>query len=91
MDEYIDKKALIEGMVKVDGRKWSTKTLGEVLDAVGSIEIVRCKDCRHAVNEPDRDGSDVWICNYNQWRRAEGIRYPGGFCSEGDRREKENV
>ena len=30
MAEYIDKQALIEGMVKVDGRKWSTKTLGGV-------------------------------------------------------------
>ena len=50
-------------------------------------DLIRCKDCRHAVNEPDRDGSDVWICNYNHWRRAEGIRCPDGFCSEGDRRE----
>ena len=81
MAEYIDKQALIEGMAKVDGRKWSTKTLGEVLDAIGSIEIVRCKDCKHSSIIPDL---------LNGWM---GCRFHGrlvidiDFCSWGERRE----
>lgn len=74
MAEYIDKQALIEGMVKVDGRKWSTKTLGEVLDAIGHIDIVRCKDCRLS------DG-------YYGECPMEFID-PEGFCHKGEKREE---
>ena len=73
MAEYIDKQALIEGMAKVDGRKWSTKTLGEVLDAIGSIEIVRCKDCKHRRKRVSF-GTEFLLCEKHrdyqrEWRK----------------------
>lgn len=81
MAEYIDKQALIDGMVKVDGRKWSTKTLGEVLDAIGSIEIVRCKDCKHS--RPSNLFNISWAeCNFHG-----RLVVKDDFCSWGERRE----
>lgn len=80
MVEYIEKQALIEGMVKVDGRKWSTKTLGEVLDAIGSIEIVRCKDCKHCIGLDNNK-----YCHCKVWGRVSVL---DGFCHKGKRIEE---
>ncbi|MBR5301139.1 MAG: hypothetical protein IKU36_13005 [Bacteroidales bacterium] len=79
MAEYIDKQALIEGMAKVDGRKWSTKTLGEVLDAIGSIEIVRCKDCKWSYTD-----EAMLICVYRGFFVNDMF-----YCADGERREDE--
>lgn len=81
MAEYIEKQALIEGMVKVDGRKWSTKTLGEVLDTIGSIEIVRCKDCKYS-----REG--IGFGDYECHASRLGLVYEADFfCADGKRKE----
>ena len=97
MAEYIDKQALIAGMAKVDGRKWSTKTLGEVLDAIGSIEIVRCKDCKHfsvtTLGMPYacwRGGDRLWGETGEHASHTLCIRVdsPDWFCAGGERREE---
>lgn len=36
----IDADALITEMVKVPGNRWSTKTLGEALDKIGTIDAI---------------------------------------------------
>lgn len=50
------------------------------------VEVVRCKDCKHASNEPFR-GKDCWICNKTWWRRSEGMKQDNYFCADGERRE----
>lgn len=82
MAEYIEKQALIEGMVKVDGRKWSTKTLGEVLDTIRSIEIVRCKDCRYFEESRNGWGTCTSV--------VEILIHGTDFCSFGEREEDED-
>lgn len=55
---------------------------------IDAVPVVRCKDCKWATNEPYR-GDDVWICNFNQWRRVQGKRKPDFFCANGERRDDE--
>jgi len=50
-------------------------------------ELVRCKDYKCMSNEIDqRDGSDVFICNFNRWRRMEGKRRDDFYCADGERK-----
>lgn len=58
----------------------------EDLPTIDAVPVVRCKDCKWATNEPYR-GDDVWICNFNHWRRAQGKRKPDFFCADGERSE----
>ena len=52
-------------------------------------ELIRCKDCKYMSNEIDqRDGSDVFICNFNRWRRMEGKHRDDFYCADGERKEK---
>lgn len=51
-----------------------------------TVPVVRCKDCKWATNEPYR-GDDIWICNFNPWRRSQGKRKPDFFCADGERSE----
>ena len=52
-------------------------------------ELIRCKDCKHMSNEIDqRDGSDVFVCNFNRWRRMEGKHRDDFYCADGERKEK---
>ena len=51
------------------------------LDSAPSIDIVRCKECKHCDTGIDEDGNKFWKCL--------GIHYggvnPDGFCSYGER------
>lgn len=49
--------------------------------------VVRCRDCKHCVDEPWM-GRSVFICNRTPWQRSEGERKAGEFCSRGERREE---
>lgn len=60
------------------------KGLGERMDDVE--KVVRCKDCKFASYEPYKDFINVYICNYSQWTRAEGGRYPDWYCARAERR-----
>ena len=65
------------------------KRVGFEADIEGSpIErLIRCKDCKYMSNEIDqRDGSDVFICNFNRWRRMEGKRRDDFYCADGERK-----
>ena len=55
---------------------------------VDAIPVIRCKDCKYMSNEIDqRDGSDVFICNFNRWRRMEGKRRDDFYCADGERKD----
>lgn len=60
------------------------KGLGERMDDVE--KVVRCKDCKFASYEPYKDFINVYICNYSQWTRSEGGRFPDWYCARGERR-----
>lgn len=60
------------------------KGLGERMDDVE--KVVRCKDCKFASYEPYKDFVNVYICNYSQWTRSEGGRYPDWYCARAERR-----
>ena len=52
-------------------------------------KVIHCKDCRFMSNEIDqRDGSDVFVCNFNRWRRMEGKRRDDFYCADGERKEE---
>ena len=56
------------------------------VDAMPFIDIVRCKECKHA----SRDGTYGCMCNHfndNDW--AYHRMYADDFCSYGERKESE--
>ena len=59
------------------------KGLGERMDDVE--KVVRCKDCKYASYEPYEDFVNVYICNYSQWTRSEGGRFPDWYCARAER------
>jgi len=63
------------------------ETDGRIVKGFDAGELIRCKDCKHVSNERDqRDGSDVFICNFNRWRRMEGKRRDDFHCADGERK-----
>ena len=70
---------------KVEWLKWQA-ILGERLafkfdvadaPAIDAVEVVRCKDCKHRIIEPNDDWCECTGCDIN----------PDGFCEEGERKE----
>lgn len=54
------------------------------------VKVIRCKDCKHMAKDRDyRDGSDVYICNFNHWRRSEGKRRDDFYCADGERKDND--
>ena len=80
----IDKDALIELCDSPHWCVWMTEI--EDFPTVDAVEVVRCKDCKHAVNCPFMADSQKLVCTKSvNWRAAE----PDHFCSYGERREGE--
>ena len=51
-----------------------------------SVEVVRCKDCKHAVDYPFMADSQKLVCTKSvNWRAVE----PDHFCSYGERKDNE--
>lgn len=48
---------------------------------VDAVEVVRCRDCTHGSQYDD--GSDNYVCGYG------GTKKGSGFCSEGERRKRD--
>lgn len=46
-----------------------------------SIEVVRCKDCKHYI-ERQYMGKSLFVCNVLEWHSQ-----PNGYCSFGERKE----
>lgn len=58
--------ALIEEMVKVPGNRWNTKTLGEALDSVPTIDAIPVEWLRKEMNMAD-DRGDVEMTDAISW------------------------
>lgn len=53
---------------------------------IESKELVFCKHCKWATNEPFND-RDAFICNKTMWRRDEGEKPEDFYCADGERKE----
>lgn len=83
----IDADVLIENIIKSipDLRKFSTKTVGEVIDntpTVDAVPIIRCHECKNLrVDFPDP--------HEPPWCRHWGIEPDlGDYCSRAERKEE---
>ena len=51
---------------------------------VDAVEVVRCKDCKHALENPFITGCTKLVCSkWVNWRAVE----PNHFCSYGERKD----
>lgn len=57
-----------------------------VFRTVDTVEVVRCKDCKHSTVEPKWNGKEYCACNWNvgDVREVDESHY----CSYGERREE---
>ena len=74
------------------GKPYSTLQLGRRViymareELANRVEVVRCKDCKHAVDYPLKADSQKLVCTKSiNWRAVEPVH----FCSYGERREGE--
>lgn len=84
MPRLIDADVLIENIIKSipDLRKFSTKTVGEVIyntPTVDAVPVIRCKDCVHK--------SDYGYCTL--YINFHHLTEDMGYCSDAERREHE--
>ena len=52
---------------------------------IDAVEVVRCKDCIHAVDE---ETNNIYTCKHYPFGLG-GYQYGEDFCSEGKRREED--
>lgn len=84
MSRYIDADLLMEQMKNACmGVMSGCEPFNEPLKVLESaptadvVEVVRCKDCKHRIIEPNDDWCECTGCDIN----------PDGFCEEGERKE----
>ena len=79
MSRYIDAEWLIKESMPLSFsvQKWVNEV--QIMTAP-SIDIVRCKECRHYENEAYQDG-------YGYCKNHMSVLEDGDFCSRGERRE----
>ncbi len=53
----------------------------KIVDAMPSIDIVRCKECKHRYRSGYR-GDEYWVCDFMDAKIKDD-----DFCSYGERRE----
>ena len=63
----------------------NTGQVADYLMANGVVTVVRCKDCKHFVQDAPYDP-----CECMKWTTKWGVAYtePDGFCSYGERRSE---
>ena len=86
----IDADALIENIIESipDLRKFSTKTVGEVIDntpTVDAVPVIRCKDCKWYKTNYSWDGKEHRVCVIEAY---EPVRKADDFCSRAERKEE---
>lgn len=83
MSRYIDADALIRDIATIDGRRLSTATIGMAIDSAPSIDLVRCKECKHWQKSRERA---VMCCMREAPNRP---MVADDFCSYGERGDAE--
>lgn len=86
MAEYIERKALkyemTEAMCGTGYQQWAIDVIDR-LPTVDAVEIVRCKDCKHYLN--DTPYCQSYRKGYCEWDNM--IKPKHHFCSRGERKE----
>lgn len=83
MSKMVDYEAVLEAVMK-HGKKIPTYAIRvkHEIEALPTIEVVRCKDCKHNMdNGMDYRDNTPWCCMCVN---------PEGFCERGERREDEH-
>lgn len=78
MKRYIDKDEALKSV------SWDTESYQAInmIPSVDAVRVVRCQDCAYYVKDDDLD---LKVCDYHIGERY--VRWPGDFCSRGERRE----
>lgn len=85
MSRYIDTDVLKEKMLKYGFRSADqtiTEFVEDILPTVDVVEVVRCKDCKHAEKQDYAPPSCRYCCKYSALYHAKNF-----YCSMGERRE----
>lgn len=85
MSRYIDADVLKERMLKYGFRSADqtiTEFVEDILPIADVVEVVRCKDCKHAEIQDYAPPSCRYCCKYSALYHAKNF-----YCSMGERRE----
>ena len=96
MARYIDADKVMEEINRIGGHNlcgWSTIGVKALIDrqqTADVVEVVRCCDCKHRIENPDINNTCYLTCN-KKWG-LQGIVDPTDFCSYGENalKEREN-
>ena len=80
---YLMTDAQIEygGLASEDIDDWKPIAI-DILNGAPSIDIVRCKECKHNYNTAINHGKMQPRCDFADWKLTEN-----DYCSRGERRE----
>lgn len=81
MSDYISRDELKEVLLRRGFYPVFVKT---ALESLPAIDIVRCKDCKHAIKSCARKGS--YMC-----RRTDDFHIPEYYCYYGERRDGDDT
>lgn len=96
MSKYVEVKALEKAIIEnaQDLRTLSTKTVGQAISSLPTIDIVRCKDCKWFVADKPlklKDGTEVEDNYCSRPNQQSCFLKPSDFCSYGERIDNEQV
>ena len=83
MSRWIDADA-IRNPYSGTSLEWQGVLLLKLLDEAPSIDIVRCKECRHNYNKTLNHGKMYPRCDFTDWKLSEN-----DYCSRGEREGEE--
>ena len=86
MNKYIDAEALKKEIAKAP--VWTALTITEKIENAPSIDIVRCKECRHREKYPC-DEIEFYECNHLRLHGTKVGVKDDWFCADGERKESE--
>lgn len=94
MDEYIERKALIESFTVNGGEiTYGETMLKAIISRINSaptadvVEVVRCKDCKHGEADYGCGGDIINPFQYRCCYDGDSWNPPEHFCSYGERKE----
>lgn len=82
MSRYIDADNLIDTIGAMIGYGTTPTDIWDMVNSAPTIDIVRCKECKHNYSKALNHGKMQPRCDFTDWKLSEN-----DYCSRGERRE----